>query len=154
MSAGWTPAPSLYSPINTTRKAGFSLADHSPDHYTDVFEDDSGSPPLWIEPVFAQDANASQSADPQVGLGDISEAAEEEAENVDAEEGTSPPPPKQEEVIQGLRISTSFSSPVSHLHGNIPFKRVRESGYKLRGHGANSNMMTAEDTARESCNRG
>ena len=43
----------VLSPINTTRKAGFSLADHSPDHYTDVFEDDSGSPPLWIEPVFA-----------------------------------------------------------------------------------------------------
>ena len=110
----------VLSPIDTTRKPDFSLADHSPvQSYADVF-DDFISPPISIEPVFATDPNATPPVDPQVGLGDISEAAEDEAENADAEEHTSSPPPKQDEVIQGLRISTSFSSPVSHLHGNIP----------------------------------
>ena len=110
----------VLSPIDATHQAGFSFADHSPPQtYADVFDDDFGTPPISIEPVFATDPNASPSVDPQVGLGDISEAAEEEAENADAEEDTSPSPTKQEEVIQGLRISTSFSSPVSHLHGNM-----------------------------------
>ena len=104
----------ILSPIDTTRKVDFSLASDSPIHgYADVFEDDF-DPPISIEPVFATDRNASPSGDPQVGLGDISEAAEEEAEN--AEETTNPPQPTQEEVVHGLRISTCFSSPASHGH--------------------------------------
>ena len=106
----------VLSPVDPTHKPDFSLAGHA-----DVFEDDFDPLPISIEPVFATDPNTSPSVEPQVGLGDISEAAEEEAENADAEEDTSlPPPSKQEEVIHGLRISTSFSSPVSHLHGNNP----------------------------------
>ena len=107
------------SPVDTAHKPDFSLTGHSPGNFVDVFDDDFDSTPIWIEPVFATDPNASPSVDPQVGLGDISEAAEEEAENAEAEVDTSSPP-KQEEIIQGLRISTSFSAPASHVHGNIP----------------------------------
>jgi len=110
----------MLSPVDTAHKPDFSLAGHSPGNFADVFDDDFDSTPIWIEPVFATDPNASPSVDPQVGLGDISEAAEEEAENAEAEEDTSSLLPKQEEVIQGLRISTSFSSPASHVHGNFP----------------------------------
>ena len=110
----------VLSPVDTTQTADFGLAGHTPGNYPDVFDDDFESVPIWIEPVFASDPNPAPSVDPQVGLGDISEAAEEEAENADAEENTSPPPPKQEEVVHGLRISTSFSSPASHVHGNTP----------------------------------
>ena len=110
----------VLSPIDTTSKADFSLAAHSPVRsYADVFDDDFDSTSISIEPVFAMDPNASPSVDPQIGLGDISEAAEDEAENADAEE-TNLSPPKQEEVVHGLRISTSFSSPIPHLHGNTP----------------------------------
>ena len=110
----------VLSPVDTTGKGHFSLAAHSPvHHYADVFEEDFDSTPISIEPVFATDPNASPPADPQIGLGDISEAAEDEAENADAEE-TGSLPPKQEEVVHGLRISTSFSSPVPHLHGSTP----------------------------------
>lgn len=109
----------MLSPVDTTHNPDFSLADHIAGNYPDVFDDDFDSTPISIEPVFATDPNASPSVEPQVGLGDISEAAEEEAENVDTEEDTSSPPPKQEEVVHGLRISTSFSSPASHIHGNI-----------------------------------
>ena len=110
----------VLSPIDTTGKPDFSSAAHSPVHgFADVFDEDFDSPPISIEPVFATDPNASPPVDPQIGLGDISEAAEDEAENADAE-GTSSPPPKQEEVVHGLRISTSFSSPISHLQGNTP----------------------------------
>jgi hypothetical protein len=107
------------SPVDIDHRPDFSLADHNPENYTDVFDDDFDAPPLSIEHVFASDPNAPPPVDPQVGLGDISEAAEEEAENAGAEEDTSLEPPKQEDVIHGLRISTSFSSPASHLHGNI-----------------------------------
>ena len=106
----------VLSPVD--QEPVFSLADHNPGNYPDVFDDDYDTPPLSIEPVFATDPNSSQSGDPQVGLGDISEAAEEESENADAEQDTSSPPPKQDEVVHGLRISTSFSSPASHVHGN------------------------------------
>jgi len=109
----------VLSPVDTAHKPDFSLTGHSPGNFVDVFDDDFDSTPIWIEPVFATDPNASPSVDPQVGLGDISEAAEEEAENAEAEVDTSSPP-KQEEIIQGLRISTSFSAPASHVHGNIP----------------------------------
>ncbi|KAF9650132.1 hypothetical protein BDM02DRAFT_3112553 [Thelephora ganbajun] len=109
----------VLSPIDTTHKPDFCLVSHSPGNYADVFDDDFDTPPISIEPVFAMDPSTSSSVDPQVGLGDISEAVEEEAENADAEEDTSPPP-KQEEVVHGLRISTSFSSPVSHVYGNTP----------------------------------
>jgi len=110
----------VLSPVDITQKTPFNSAGHGPSSFADVFDDDFDSPPLSIEPVFATDPNASPSVDPQVGLGDISEAAEEEAENADAGEDTSSPPPKQEEVIHGLRISTSVSSPASHIHGSIP----------------------------------
>lgn len=109
----------VLSPVDTDSKPGFSLADRNPGNYADVFDDDYDIP-LSIEPVFAMDLNPSQSGDPQAGLGDISEAAEEEAENADVEQDTCPSPPRQDEVVQGLRISASFSSPASHLHGNIP----------------------------------
>lgn len=110
----------VLSPVGVDHKPDFSLADHNPGNYADVFDEDYDIPPLSIEPVFATDPNPSQSGDPQIGLGDISEAAEEEAENADVEQDTNLPPPKQEEVIHGLRISTSFSSPASHIHGGIP----------------------------------
>lgn len=110
--------PGLMSPVDVEHSADFSLGDHNPGNYPDVFDDDYDIPPLSIEPVFASDPNSSQSGDPQVGLGDISEAAEEEAENADEEQDISSLQ-KQEEVVQGLRISTSFSSPAPHLHGNM-----------------------------------
>ena len=109
----------VLSPVNATHKPDFSLAGHTPSNYTDVFDDDF-DPLISIEPVFATDPNASPSVDPQVGLGDITEAAEEEVGNADAGDDTTSSPPKQEEVVHGLRISTSFSSPASHVHGNIP----------------------------------
>jgi hypothetical protein len=110
----------VLSPVDVHHKPDFSLTDHNPGNYPDVFDDDYETPPLSIEPVFATDPNASQSGDQQVGLGDISEAAEEEAENTDAEQDASSLPQMQDEVIHGLRISTSFSSPASHLLGNTP----------------------------------
>ena len=144
----------VLSPIDTTHQADFSLAAHSPVHsYPDVFDDDF-APPISIEPVFATDPNASPQVDPQVGLGDISEAAEDEAENADAED-TNPPLPKQEELVQGLRISTSFSSPVSHLHGpsalaspvaigGINSSPNPEGGYKLRRSNSSSSSIHAD----------
>ena len=110
----------VLSPVDVVHKPDFSLGDYNPGIYPDVFDDGYDSPPLSIVPVFASDLNASQPGDPQVGLGDISEAAEEEAENADTEPATSSPPPRQDDVIHGLSISTSFSSPVPHLHGNTP----------------------------------
>ena len=110
----------VLSPVDVDHKPVFSLADHNPGSYLDVFDDDYETPPLSIEPVFAMDPNVSQPGDQQVGLGDISEAAEEESENTDAEPDPGSLPQKQDEVIQGLRISTSFSSPASHLLGNTP----------------------------------
>ena len=110
----------MLSPVDVHHKPDFSLADHDLGSYPDVFDDDYDTPPLSIEPVFATDPGASQSGDPQVGLGDISEAAEEEAENTDAEQDTTSQPSKQDEVVHGLRISTSFSSPAPHLHGSTP----------------------------------
>lgn len=110
----------VFSPIDVDHKPDFSFADHNPGNYADVFDDDYDAPPLSIEPVFAMDPITSLSGDPQLGLGDISEAAEEEAENADAELDASSQPLKQDEVIHGLRISTSFSSPASHVHGNTP----------------------------------
>jgi hypothetical protein len=107
----------MLSPVDVDHKTDFTFGDHDPGNYPDVFEDDYGTLPLSIEPVFASDPT--QSGDPQAGLGDISEAAEEEAENAEVEQDTSSPP-KQEEVIHGLRISTSFSSPAPHIHGSIP----------------------------------
>ena len=110
----------VLSPVDMTHNPDFSLAGHIPGNYVDVFDDDFEPPPISIEPVFAMDPHASPPVEAQGGLGDISEAAEEEAENGDAEEDTGSQPPKQEEVIHGLRISTSFSSPASHVHGNTP----------------------------------
>jgi hypothetical protein len=104
----------VLSPVDVDHRPNFSFADHNPGIYADVFDDDYETPPLSIEPVFASDPTSSQPGDPQVGLGDISEAAEEEAENAD--EDASLAPPKPEEVVHGLRISTSLSSPVSHIH--------------------------------------
>jgi len=110
----------VLSPVDTAQKPDFSLAGHTAGNYADVFDDDFDPLPISIEPVFATDPSVYPAVEPQVGLGDISEAAEEEAENADAEVDTkSLQPPRQEEVIHGLRISTSFSSPVSHVHGNI-----------------------------------
>ena len=148
----------VLSPIDTTHKPDFSLAAHSPvNNYADVFDDDFDFTPISIEPVFATDPNASPPVDPQMGLGDISEAAEDEAENADAE-GTSPPPPKQEEVVQGLRISTSFSSPVPHPHGNtastlaspIPAGGINsssnsEAGYTLRRSNSSSSSIHVDN---------
>jgi len=54
----------------------------------------------------------------QIGLGDMSEAAKDEAKNTDTE-GGSPPPPKQE-VVHRLGISTSLLSPIPHLYGTPP----------------------------------
>ena len=104
----------VLSPVDVDHRQDFSFADHDPGSFADVFDDDYDTP-LSIEPVFASDLSSSQPGDPQVGLGDISEAAEEEAENADEDESS--PPQKQEEVIHGLRISTSLSSPAP-IHGN------------------------------------
>ena len=111
----------VLSPVDVTHNPDFSFAGQTPGNDIDVFDDDFDSRvPISIEPVFATDPYASPLPEPQAGLGDISEAAEEEAENADVEGDASSPPPKQEEVIHGLRISTSFSSPASHVHGNFP----------------------------------
>ena len=101
--------------------------------------------------MFATDPNVFPPVDPQVGLGDIGEAAEDEAENADVEEHTNLPPPKQEEVIQGLRISTSFSSPVSHLHGNIPSVLASPIAIGSAGRGG---INTSSNSEGEYCNRG
>jgi len=128
----------VLSPVDTAHKMDFSLAGPHTTGYDDVFEDDFDPPPISIEPVFATDPNMSPSVEPQVGLGDISEAAEEEAENAEAED-TSSPPPKQEEVIHGLIISTSFSSPVSHVHGNTPSALVSPIAVGSGGGGGAAN---------------
>lgn len=148
----------VLSPVDVDQKHDFNFGDYNPGNHVDVFEDDFDAPPLSIEPVFASDPNASTSVDPQAGLGDISEAAEEE-ENADAEEQTNLALPKQEEAIHGLRISTSFSSPAPHLHGNIPSSFASpvvtgggeagrtnsppkpEGGYKLRRSNSSSSSI-------------
>lgn len=148
----------VLSPVDITHKPDFSLAGQALGNDVDVFDDDFDSLPISIEPVFATDPYASPLAEPQVGLGDISEAAEEEAENVDAEEDTSPPPSKQEDVIHGLRISTSFSSPASHVHGNFPstlaspitaggggMTATPEGNYTLRRSNSSSSSIHIDD---------
>jgi len=129
----------MLPPADTTHKPDFSLACYTTGN-DDVFDDDFDPPPISIEPVFAMDPNMSPSVEPQVGLGDISEAAEEEAENAEAEDTSSLLPPRQEEeVIHGLRISTSFSSPASHVHGNTPSALVSPIAVGSGGGGGAAN---------------
>jgi len=146
----------VLSPLDVAHNPDFSLAGHTPGIYADVFDDEFDPTPLSIEPVFATDPHAPPPVEAQGGLGDISEAAEEEAENAEAEEDTSLSPPKQEEVVHGLRISTSFSSPASHVHGNAPSALASpiaigggggggaantEGGYKLRRSNSSSSSI-------------